>query len=100
MMKQLPVFPHPVTHALMWGDLGKGKGEVKAAKLLVGWGMEWGVWGYTGIWAKHPLTYSVGVSPNSSSSSVISGTLKYNDNLFRSVMLYKLFWNLFCTTAA
>ena len=44
MMKQLPVFPHPVTHALMWGDLGKGKGEVKAAKLLVDGGWN-GVWG-------------------------------------------------------
>ena len=45
MMKQLPVFPHPVTHALMWGDLGKGKGEVKAAKLLVDGGWNGGGWG-------------------------------------------------------
>ena len=57
--------------------------------------MEWGVWGYTGIWAKHPLTYSVGVSPNSSSSSVISGTLKDNDKLFKIARMMNVFWSLF-----
>ena len=59
-----------------------------------------GEWGILGAF----LSYSVGngSSPNNSPSpSVISGTLKDNDNLFRiaGIMLHKFFWNLFCTTA-